>query len=86
MGDGCVATLSTNFTTAQINLLVKACDEVFIMFDSEAKDRNAPKQALSLANQLTGLVKNVEILSLKDGDPADLTDEEALRIRKEINL
>lgn len=86
MGPGCVGTLSTNFTTAQVRLLSKACDEVFIMFDSKKKDHNAPKQALSLANQLTGLIKNVEILDLKEGDPADLTDEEAMKIRREINL
>lgn len=84
MGDSCIATLGTKFTAAQINLISKACDETYIMYDSESKDPDAPTQAEKLANQLSGLIKKVEVVYLDKGDPGDLSLAEAKRIKADL--
>jgi DNA primase len=86
MGDGAVATMGTKFTNAQIQLLSSYCDSVWILYDSELKDSQAPIQAEKLAHSLYGLIKKVEILSLKSGDPGDLTFKQVEKIREEIGI
>ena len=84
MGDSCIATLGTKFTPAQVKLIASACDEVYIMYDSKIKDPNAPIQAEKLANQLSGLIKKVEVADLDEGDPGDLSIDEAQAIKADL--
>jgi DNA primase len=86
MGDSCVCTFGTTFTDAQVNLLSKRAQRIFVMFDSARKDKLAPYRAEQLADQLSTLVPHVEVIYLKKGDPADMSDDEVLNLRKEIEL
>lgn len=82
MGDGTIATMGIQFTTAQIKLIINKRPEiVHIMFDS---DLSAQRQAKKLAETLSNLFINTNLITLPKGDPADLTDEEAQALRKEL--
>ena len=79
---GVVATLGLVFTTAQVNRLAAKLNRCYIMFDSEPQ---AIKQAEELGNLLSMAgVDTVEVLELSEGDPADLTQNEVLDLRKSI--
>lgn len=80
IGDSACATFGTKVTSVQINLL-KKCKNVFILFDSDAK-----KHAENIAKNLSGLVDHVEIITLTEGDPADLSDKDAMHLRKMLFL
>ena len=80
IGEGCVATFGTQFTNEQL-LLLQGLNNVFILFDSDAKS-----QAEKLASSLGGLVNHIEILTLDKGDPADMTAQEVTYLRKELKM
>lgn len=83
MGDGSVAMMGVEFTTKQLNLLLqKKPKRAFVMFDAEEQ---AQKRANKIANVLSGFAKT-EILELKNGDPGELTQEEADEIAHDIGL
>lgn len=83
MGDGAIATMGIQFTTAQINLLLDyKPKKVFVMFDSEKEAQN---QAKKLATTLASFVKT-EILELENGDPGELSEKEVNNILREIGL
>jgi DNA primase len=83
MGKNWVATLGTSLTQRQIKLLSKF-EKVFIMFDSEEE---AQIKAKRLGSLLSSLGSKVEIIDIETGDdPANLTDEEALEINKELGF
>jgi len=82
MGNGAVATMGTEFTPAQIALIArKRPKSAFVLFD-----KNAISQAEKIANHLSLVCKHIEILTIDAKDPAELTDNEALAIRKEIGI
>lgn len=89
MGDGAVATYGTDVTSTQVYELVKLSTEqnitmCYILFDAEPQAQlkaNELGYALSCFDTM-----EVEILCLDSGDPADLTDQEAREIRKELKL
>lgn len=84
MGPGAVATFSMNFMPQQILMLARNFDEIFILYDS---GDDAQEQADKLYYRLTvGYNKKTEILTLDEGDPGDLSNEEAKYIMKEIGL
>ena len=78
LGDGAVATFGTQFTKQQISLLA-GLDEVFILFDSDAVSMSH-----RLAGELSGIVKHVEVIELEQGDPAELTEQEAIVLKQEL--
>lgn len=80
IGDGCVATMGIQFTTAQVRLLCKL-QRAFVLFDAEDK---AQAMADKLCFNLSTVVPIVERIELESGDPADLSDENAKQLRKEI--
>lgn len=80
IGDSACATFGTKVTSSQINLLRK-CKNVFILFDSDAQ-----KHAENVAKNLAGLVDHVEIITLTEGDPADLSEKDAAHLRKNLRL
>ena len=79
---GVIATLGLVFTTSQINRLAARLRRCYIMYDSEPQ---AIKQAEELANLLSMAgVETIELLILSEGDPANLTENEVIDLRKSI--
>jgi len=84
MGDGCIAAMGEVFTIKQVLFLVRRkVLRCFVMFDAEY---NAQKRAKSLAEMLSGFIKHVEIYELEIGDPGELSEEEAKKIRQDIRI
>lgn len=86
IGDGGVALLGVEYTTQQLNLLLeKEIKEVYILFDNDPTGIN---KAEKLGNVLSTFIPKIEILTLKDEikDPAELTPEEVIEIKEEINF
>jgi len=82
LGDGAVATFTKNFTREQILLLKKKnIKEAFVFYDSDAVG-----QSKKLANTLSGIFDHAEYVALDKGDPADLTDDEVKKFRKELGF
>ena len=78
-GDGFVASMTKSITPEQILALVqKGVKKVFVFYDADATS-----QALVAANKLRGIF-SVDILSISEGDPADLSKQEIIELRKEI--
>jgi DNA primase len=81
IGDGSVATLGVMFSSAQIDLLHKrGITRAFILYDREAEE-NAER----LAHSTRLFCKHVEVIYLDESkDPADLTPEEAMYLRRDL--
>ena len=80
IGDGCGATSGIKFTHKQV-LILSQFKRVFILYDAEEE---AQTQALRLANNLSMKVPHVENISLSEGDPGELNEEDVKHLRKEI--
>jgi DNA primase len=82
IGHGAVATMGVEYTTHQLRLLYeKKLKKVFVMYD-----KDAVRKAYKLGHILSTFVPKVEILELEDGDPADMSEEEVSKLRKEIKI
>ena len=82
IGDGAVATLGVEYTTQQLNLLLeKELSEAYVLYDN---DKVGKEKANKLANALSSFVPHVEILSIDAKDPAELSDNDVLELRKDI--
>lgn len=80
MGDGFIASFTKNISPEQVKAIIdRGYDELYVMYDSDAIDK-----ARKTANNFSGLIKHVEVITLSEGDPCDLTDKEAAELRKEI--
>lgn len=80
LGDGSIASFGTEVTKNQISLLLrKEVKSIFIIFDSDAIDK-----ARKVADTLSGLFDHIEVIKLEKGDPANLKEEEAKILMKEI--
>jgi DNA primase len=79
IGDGAVATFGVIYTQKQIKLLRERFKRVFIMYDSDAQP-----QAWKLADALSTFNMEVNVVTLKIGDPGSMTATEAREIRREI--
>jgi DNA primase len=80
IGDGAIATFGTKYTHEQL-LYCKNLKRVFVLYDADAKHL-----VDKLAASLSSLVKEVKIISLSEGDPDNLTDDDVRSLRKEIGL
>ena len=80
MGDGAVATMGDKWTAKQLTLL-KNLKRCFILYDTEDE---AQENAERLAYNLSITVPDVHVLGLEEGDPADISPDDAKSIRKEI--
>jgi DNA primase len=78
IGDGAVPILGIRYKHAQLKRLSNL-QRCFILFDQGAEER-----AEELGNALSAFVPSVEMLFLPEGDPADLSEDDAKNIRKEI--
>lgn len=83
IGDGSVATMGVEYTPAQLNLLLERnIQNAYVLYDLDAIVK-----AEKLCNALSAFIPNVEMNFLCDhNDPGELTEEEALNLRKEYNL
>ncbi len=63
-----VAGLGTAFTTEQISLLSRYCDELTLCFDSDEAGKKATKRALSM---LSSSPMKLKVMSLSDGKDPD---------------
>ena len=80
LGDGSIASFGTELTKNQISLLLKKeIKNIFIMFDSDAIDK-----AKKVAATISTLFDHVEIIKLKEGDAANLSEEDAKILMGEI--
>jgi len=90
MGPGSVATFGTSLTREQLNMLSR-WPEVVFLFDPEPE---AQQRARNYAVDLAACGCRVEVCSAELGydkngsprDPGDLTEHEALPLRKELGL
>jgi hypothetical protein len=80
IGDGAVATFGTQYTKAQLALLI-GIKRAFVMFDAEAEEEGS-----RLAYDLSAIVPFVDIINLREGDPASLSEEGVKYLRKDIGL
>ena len=71
IGRGTVATLGIEFSKAQINLL-SGLDKVFVMFDA---GRQSTIMARKFAAMATSVVRSVEVIEMKKGDPDKLPQD-----------
>lgn len=80
LGDGAIASFTSNYSTEQILLLKKKkLQKVFVLYDPDAIDK-----ALKLAHQLSAIIPSVERIRLTSGDPADMTEQEVKEMRKDL--
>ena len=79
IGNGAVATFGVIYTQKQVKLLRERFKRVFIMYDADAQD-----QAWKLADELSTFNMEVNVVTLKIGDPGSMTATEAREIRQEI--
>lgn len=83
LGDGAVATYGTSVrrSRAQILLAASRFRRVFVIFDTEPE---AQARARWLRDQLSALGVEATNVSLNKGDPGDLSQEEANKLKKEL--
>jgi len=83
-GNGAVAILRTEFSNAQINLILeKRVKRAFIMFDSEPQ---AIWRANQLARKLGPFIDHTQVIELSEGDPCSLPEKDVEYLKKEIGL
>ncbi len=81
LGSGALATFGIKYKPSQVQLL-KEYKRRFILFDSG--DPQAVEQSEKLAATLSAFPGITEIIRLDEGDPADLSDEDARSLMKEL--
>lgn len=82
IGDGCVATMTTQWNDDQVALLRgKGLKRAFVMFDSDARHKMK-----RLADRLSMFVPDVETIGMDEGDPGDWSEERSREFRREIGL
>lgn len=83
LGSNAFSTLGIGYTAEQVNVISKIFKKVIIIFDPE---KQAQKQATKLKEEL--LFMNVKATVYKDleTDPADMSQDDANHLLKELNL
>lgn len=83
LGNGAISTLGTEFTREKAMALIqKRFKKLYIIFDSEPEaQKNAAKYAHELSYKM-----QVEIIELEIKDPGMLTKEQAIELRRELQL
>jgi DNA primase len=82
LGDGAVCTFGTSVPDQQVKEMA-VFDRIFLLFDPEPA---AQKKARKIALKLASLKKEVEMINLSSGDPADMSFSEAVRMKKELGV
>lgn len=80
MGDECISIQGIEYTKEQIRYLSDMkLEKTVIMFDAGKEE-----QARKLANVLTHFVPTVQVASLPSGDPGELSDMDAVKIKLQL--
>lgn len=80
MGDETISMQGIRVTKEQIRFIAeKNLKKAVILFDE-----NAEEAAKDLSNQLRGLVDDLQVAFLDEGDPADLSNTEAIKIKRRL--
>lgn len=80
LGDGAVSLQGIQYTREQIVFLSeKNLKKVVVLFDSGKEE-----EATKLANILTGFIPVVQVAYLPKGDPGELSDIEAMKIKHQL--
>jgi hypothetical protein len=83
LGPGAVATFGIKFKEAQVLLLYKHFDRIFVLFDET--DPEASHQGMKLTTQLSLLGKEAEKIELGlECDPGELSDEDSKYLMREL--
>ena len=82
VGDNCFATFGTSFTMYQIKQM-RRFKTIFFMFDPE---ENAYNKALKGLVQLNSMGISTEILTLDHGDPAEMSEDDVVYLKKDLKL
>lgn len=80
LGAGSVATFGTGFTQEQV-IILAGYRRVFLLYDGEDA---AMIRAEKLARAISGLGAEVELVILRSGDPAELKQDDANNLMKEL--
>ena len=87
MGDDCICSLGTSVTREQELFLRNRFKKVYIAFDNEPA---AQEKARHLGMNLASVFMNVEVVNICEdfgkNDPGELTEEEVIAIKKELNF
>lgn len=83
LGPGSVATFGTSFKPTQVRMLKERFTRIFLLYDSE---KTAQANARILAVQLASMGKEVEILHLDQGDPGEMSQDDADNLMREVGL
>lgn len=86
LGKGACCTFGTSYTTTQVNFICDRLDEVFVLYDGLADDANAFGKAKKLTNILSMRGLKVELLELDEGDPAEMKQDDADYLMKELGI
>lgn len=81
MGDNTVATFGIKWTAKQLNLLAERFKKVAVLYDSEPQ---AQAQAVKMGKMLASRGVEVDNITLDSGDPSDLEQAEADKLKGEI--
>ncbi len=82
IGKGAICSFGKNLSQSQINLLIeKEINRVIIIPDSDAQE-NGEK----VANSLSGIINQIDIVMLEKGDPGDLTQIEVKKLRMNLDI
>ncbi len=80
-GDRAIGVIGTSITPPQVRMAAERFKKVFIIFDVEAP---AQRKARWLRDQLSVIgIKTINII-LEKGDPADMSQEKANQLKKEL--
>lgn len=83
LGDGAVATSGKEFTKEQIIMLKeKGIKKAIVIYDADDFDEFGNSVGEKLANQLSGIIRKVELIQLEKGDPGELSPSDAKELRK----
>lgn len=82
LGDGAVATFGTGFMQEQIKFIKERLNEVYILFDND--NDIVIESSERLYSILKSIGINVEMIELDEGDPGDMSDEDAKYLKKEL--
>ena len=80
IGDSCVATFGTKVTHEQV-LMLRGLRRAFVLFDADAV-----RQAQKIASLVSSVVDSVEIITLSEGDPAELKPSDVRCLRRELRI
>jgi hypothetical protein len=83
LGAGAVATFGKVWTQEQVTLICNNFDKVFVMLDSDVPKKDSKKLAHNISAHGCW---SVDIIGLEEGDPGDLSPEEAKEVMGDLGF